>query len=72
MCTGMLCRLAEQFTKPNFYDPLVAGNDPLAGFHANTHLAQVRYLHLRIHIYHPGAEIAVSGLASGCTALCRC
>ena len=33
--------MAELFTKPSFYDPLLAGKDPLAGFHANTHLAQV-------------------------------
>ncbi len=34
-------RLAEQFTKPNFFEPLVAGEDTLPNRHANTHLAQV-------------------------------
>lgn len=29
------------FTKPSFYDPLVALEDPLGGLHSNTHLAQV-------------------------------
>ena len=36
-----LCRLAELFTKPSFYVPVVALKDPLPGLHANTHLAQV-------------------------------
>ena len=35
------CRLAGLFVKPSFYEPLVALQDPLAGLHANTHLAQV-------------------------------
>ena len=39
----MVCRLARLFTKPAFYEPLVALEDPLSGLHANTHLAQVRY-----------------------------
>lgn len=34
------CRLAGLFVKPSFYEPLVALQDPLAGLHANTHLAQ--------------------------------
>lgn len=38
-------RLAQLFTKPNFYEPLLAGEDPLAGLHANTHLAQVDLAH---------------------------
>lgn len=33
-------RLAQRFTKPSFYTPLVFGEDPLANLHANTHLAQ--------------------------------
>ena len=32
---------AALFDKPNFYGPLVAGQDTLPGRHANTHLAQV-------------------------------
>ena len=39
----MVCRLARLFTKPAFYEPLVALEDPLSGLHANTHLAQVCY-----------------------------
>ncbi len=35
------CRLARLFVRPEFFEPLVAGNDPLAGLHANTYLAQV-------------------------------
>ena len=35
------CRLARLFVRPDFFEPLVAGNDPLAGLHANTYLAQV-------------------------------
>ena len=34
-------RLAGLFVKPMFWEPLVALQDPLAGLHANTHLAQV-------------------------------
>ncbi|KAK9805585.1 hypothetical protein WJX72_006497 [[Myrmecia] bisecta] len=34
-------RMADLFTKPAFFEPLVAKQDPLAGLHANTHLAQV-------------------------------
>jgi hypothetical protein len=33
--------MAELFTKPRFFEPLVQNRDPLAGLHANTHLAQV-------------------------------
>ena len=40
ICVAWSCRLAHAFTKPAFYDPLVALEDPLAGLHANTHLAQ--------------------------------
>jgi hypothetical protein len=29
------------FDKPVFFNPLVKGDDPLGGLHANTHLAQV-------------------------------
>jgi hypothetical protein len=32
---------AALFDKPNFFEPLVAGQDTLPGRHANTHLAQV-------------------------------
>lgn len=35
------CRLAEAFTKPRFFEPLLQNTDPLPGLHANTHLAQV-------------------------------
>lgn len=34
-------RMATQFTKPNWYDPLLKNKDALPGRHANTHLAQV-------------------------------
>lgn len=34
--------LADRFQKRSFLDPLAAGGDPLAGLHANTHLAQVQ------------------------------
>ncbi|CAL8460830.1 g361 [Coccomyxa elongata] len=34
-------RLAEAFTKPRFFQPLLQNTDPLPGLHANTHLAQV-------------------------------
>ena len=40
-CAVTACRLARLFVRPEFFDPLVAGNDPLAGLHANTYLAQV-------------------------------
>ena len=40
-CPVTACRLARLFVRPEFFDPLVAGNDPLAGLHANTYLAQV-------------------------------
>ena len=33
---------ARWFDKPVFLDPLVRGDDPMPGLHANTHLAQVR------------------------------
>ena len=44
----VVCRLAHLFTKPAFYKPLVALEDPLSGLHANTHLAQVRYIPLQV------------------------
>ena len=31
---------AARFDKPAFWAPLLAGEDPLPGLHANTHLAQ--------------------------------
>ena len=34
-------RLAKNFTKPNFFEPLTRNEDTLPGRHANTHLAQV-------------------------------
>ncbi len=37
-----MLELAHAFDKPRFYEPLATGQDPLAGIHANTHLAQVR------------------------------
>lgn len=39
-CWGA-CRAARLFTKPRFFEPLSQNTDPLAGLHANTHLAQV-------------------------------
>jgi hypothetical protein len=35
-------RAAQLFTKPRFFEPLSQNTDPLAGLHANTHLAQAR------------------------------
>lgn len=49
LCTALACitrvrtpRAAKLFTKPRFFQPLSQNTDPLAGLHANTHLAQVR------------------------------
>ena len=39
----LFARTAALFDKPAFWDPLLAGADPLPGLHANTHLAQARW-----------------------------